>query len=223
MKAPWHILRVVRSFTTTPLRAIAVIAVIAVTVSSATIAFGAVGDGGTVTTCFSKATGTWRPIDVASGVKCKSGEQQLIFYTKEKVDSLIGSLNFLTQTQADARYLGIGAQAADSDKLDGMDSSEFLGATDQATDSDKLDGKDSSEFVTTNCIGFPHVRVDWHGCDLTGANLSGTNLGLADLANANLSLADLTNANLSRVSWAHTTCPDGTNSDDHGNTCDGHL
>ena len=186
-------------------------------------------------------------------MKCKAGEQQLIFYTKEKVDSLLGSLNFLTETQADARYLGIGAQAADSDQLDGMDSSEFLGVFDQATDSDKLDGKDSSEFVTTNCIGFPHVRVDWHGCDLRGANLTGANLSLADLtnanlsvadltyanlsvadltnanlsvadlANANLSLADLTNAALDHVSWAHTTCPDGTNSDDNGGTCVGHL
>ena len=99
MKAPW----IMRSVTTTPLRAIVVTAVIVVMVSSATIAFGAVGDGGTVTTCFSKATATWRPIDVASGVKCKSGEQQLTFYTKEKVDSLLGSLNFLTQTQADAK------------------------------------------------------------------------------------------------------------------------
>ena len=180
MKARW----IMRSVTTTPLRAIVVTAVIVVMVSSATIAFGAVGDGGTVTTCFSKATATWRPTDVASGVKCKSGEQQLTFYTKEKVDSLLGSLNFLTQTQADARYLGIGAQAADS------------------ADSDKLDGMDSSEFMPlTNCIGYPHLGIDWHGCNLRFANLSGAGLVFAklmgaDLSQANLSGAFLSNANL---------------------------
>ncbi|MEA2022738.1 MAG: hypothetical protein U9N79_00455, partial [Actinomycetota bacterium] len=37
--------------------------------------------------------------------------------------------------------------AADADKLDGKDSSEFLGKTEKAADSDKLDGKDSSAFL----------------------------------------------------------------------------
>ncbi|HEY5248969.1 MAG TPA: pentapeptide repeat-containing protein [Dermatophilaceae bacterium] len=114
------------------------------------------------------------------------------------------------------------------------------------------------------CKEYPHVIVDWHGCNLYGAflssanltmaNLSGANLTMANLsganlygifahdvtlAQANLTNADLTHANLSganltgatgmgtatltAVTWLNTTCPDGTNSDSHGNTCVGHL
>jgi hypothetical protein len=81
------------------------------------------------------------------------------------------------------------------------------------------------------------------GCDLTSALLEGTNLRRAllreavlrgafltgaDLTGANLSEAKLQgafmdNADLSGVIWDGTTCPDGTNSDDHGLTCCGHL
>jgi uncharacterized protein YjbI with pentapeptide repeats len=45
----------------------------------------------------------------------------------------------------------------------------------------------------------------------------------ANLFDANLSGADLTGATLTGVIWAHTICPDGTNSDDNGGTCVGHL
>ena len=61
------------------------------------------------------------------------------------------------------------------------------------------------------------------GANLSGANLSGADLSSAVLAWANLSGADLSNANLSGVAWQRTTCPDSTNSDDHGGTCDGAL
>ena len=58
--------------------------------------------------------------------------------------------------------------------------------------------------------------------DLTGANLTGANLTNASLYNANLTNANLTGANVSGVQWQHTTCPDGTNSDNNGGTCVGH-
>lgn len=59
----------------------------------------------------------------------------------------------------DTKYLGKTAKAADSDKLDGKDSTAFataghnhdsayLGLSAKAVDSDKLDGKDSTEFAT---------------------------------------------------------------------------
>ena len=61
-----------------------------------------------------------------------------------------------------------------------------------------------------------------------GANLNGVYLNYADLSGANLGGADLSftyllNANLSGVSWYNTTCPDGTNSDDNGDTCENNL
>ena len=60
--------------------------------------------------------------------------------------------------------------------------------------------------------------------DLTNASLVNTNLtdGFmtnADLTNVNLSGAILTNVGFNGVTWSNTTCPDGTNSNDNGNTC----
>jgi len=58
---------------------------------------------------------------------------------------------------------------------------------------------------------------------LDGANLSGADLENAGLYYAALTGADLTGANLNGVYWNDTTCPDGTNSDDNGNTCVNNL
>ena len=58
---------------------------------------------------------------------------------------------------------------------------------------------------------------------LTGADLSGADLNSADLSGANLTGADLSGANLNSVNWYYTICPDGTNSDSNGNTCENNL
>jgi streptogramin lyase len=57
------------------------------------------------------------------------------------------------------------------------------------------------------------------------ANLEGANLRGADLTGANLTGANLTDANLHHATltgavWSNTTCPDGTNSDGNGGTCE---
>jgi hypothetical protein len=54
--------------------------------------------------------------------------------------------------------------------------------------------------------------------DLVGATLEGT-----DLTGANLEAAELGHATLTNVTWNNTTCPDGANSNDQGNTCCGNL
>jgi hypothetical protein len=61
------------------------------------------------------------------------------------------------------------------------------------------------------------------GADLSGANLQGDNLMGANLSGAFLSSANLKDTNLSNVTWSNTNCPDGTNSDNDGGTCVGHL
>lgn len=66
-------------------------------------------------------------------------------------------------------------------------------------------------------------NADLSGADLRDANLAGADLTAADLTGADLRGADLSNAVVKDVTWAHTTCPDGTSSDDDGNTCRGHL
>ena len=81
--------------------------------------------------------------------------------------------------------------------------------------------------------------VDFDGANLTGADLGstalhGANFAGADLTNANLVSADVTgadftNANLTGATatpvtdtgaiWNNTICPDGSNSNNHFNTC----
>lgn len=55
--------------------------------------------------------------------------------------------------------------------------------------------------------------------DLSHADLSGAALVYANLSNANLTGADLSGALVYYVIWWNTSCPDGTNSSDHDNTC----
>jgi hypothetical protein len=57
---------------------------------------------------------------------------------------------------------------------------------------------------------------------LTDANLTYTALFGSDLTGADLSGANLTGANVTDIIWSNTTCPDGSNSDSHGNTCIGY-
>jgi uncharacterized protein YjbI with pentapeptide repeats len=61
--------------------------------------------------------------------------------------------------------------------------------------------------------------VNLSNANLAGANLSGAILAGVDLHGANLTGADLTGADLTGVNWQDTICPDGTNSDAHGQTC----
>ena len=63
---------------------------------------------------------------------------------------------------------------------------------------------------------------------LISANLANTDLRGAYLSYVDLTYANLTGANLSfttldNITWDYTTCPDGTNSNEHGGTCEGNL
>ena len=73
-------------------------------------------------------------------------------------------------------------------------------------------------------LAFANLR----NADLTGAVLTEAILDDADLTGADLTGADLTGAYLyytilDFVTWSNTTCPDGTNSDDNGDTCEFNL
>jgi len=96
-----------------------------------------------------------------------------------------------------------------------------------------------SQFPFTQFTGINLTDTDFSGSDFTGtllhyANFSGSTLTNvifheASFNNTNLTNADLTGSDFSDVNsfngviWLNTTCPDGTNSDDNGNTCLGHL
>ena len=89
------------------------------------------------------------------------------------------------------------------------------------------------DLSNANLIGADLTNAYLFGANLFGANLLGADLSGADLRNAdltnayldyaNLTGADLTGADLTGVFWFSTTCPDGTNSDDNGNTCVNNL
>ena len=103
------------------------------------------------------------------------------------------------------------------------------------------------DLADMNLAGIGLEGVTLTGADLSGTNLRGASLSEADFSDADLSGADLTDANLgpqlleidecsatyvganlenailTDVTWSNTTCPDGTNSDDNGGTCEGAL
>lgn len=73
----------------------------------------------------------------------------------------------------------------------------------------------------------------WSG-NLRNATLTDVDLRDTDLSGVDLTGANLTNANLEgaiiddetrfgAITWNNTTCPDGTNSNDHRNSCGGHM
>ena len=64
------------------------------------------------------------------------------------------------------QYLLTTGKAADSDKLDGIDSTAFLRTTGKAADSDKLDGLDSTAFLRTTGKAADSDKLD--GLDSTG-------------------------------------------------------
>lgn len=58
---------------------------------------------------------------------------------------------------------------------------------------------------------------------LRDADLRNAKLDHADFTGADLTGADLGGASIDGVTWRHTICPDGENSDAEGHTCAGHL
>ena len=73
------------------------------------------------------------------------------------------------------------------------------------------------------CTGDYISSEDMTNAYLSGADLSGAYLRSADLSGAYLTGANLYDAYLSGVTWYNTICPDGTNSDNNGNTCENNL
>jgi uncharacterized protein YjbI with pentapeptide repeats len=69
-------------------------------------------------------------------------------------------------------------------------------------------------FTNAKLVGADFNNVqDANNADFSGADLSGTNF-----LEANVFGATFTGA-----TWVGAVCPDGTNANDHANTCVGHL
>lgn len=117
-----------------PLRRRWLVAILAgALVATGGLAYAAIPDaGGVIHTCYTKSSGAWRVIDTGLSQTCKSNEAALDLYSKDGAD-----LAFLAKT----------GKAADSELLDGQDSSAFLGSSAKAADSEKLDGVDSLRYA----------------------------------------------------------------------------
>jgi uncharacterized protein YjbI with pentapeptide repeats len=108
----------------------------------------------------------------------------------------------------------------------------FVGPWADLGDSSNLAGADLSGLDLTG-IDFGPLGLALGTTSLVNANLSHTNFTRANFHNADVDGANLTGANLTRaaflgaslngVLWSDTICPDGTNSDNDGGTCDAHL
>lgn len=67
-------------------------------------------------------------------------------------------------------------------------------------------------------------NVNFTAADLRLTNFGNATLNTVDFTNANLKESTgFDEASLTNITWSNTTCPDGTNSDNNGNTCEGHL
>lgn len=94
-----------------------------------------------------------------------------------------------------------------------------------------------ADFSGSNLAGstFPSSPGSiFYQANLTGANFTGSTVGQSNFDGANLTNANMTNANLfsaanlstatrTGIIWSNTICPDGTNSNNNGSTCEGHL
>lgn len=99
-----------------------------------------------------------------------------------------------------------------------LSSADFTGAYD--TGNNLSIAVYSANLASADFSGSGHVLLNstFHQANVAGADF--TNVLFQD---SNLGQTDFTGATLSGATWSNTICPDGTNSNDNGNTCSGHL
>ncbi len=87
---------------------------------------------------------------------------------------------------------------------------------------------EGANFSGTNLEGAYLISGNFIGANFTGAYMHGNSINNAIFSNANFTNADLLNsvespADISGAVWSNTTCPDATNSNNNGGTCEGHF
>ncbi|HVE99307.1 MAG TPA: pentapeptide repeat-containing protein [Mycobacteriales bacterium] len=85
-----------------------------------------------------------------------------------------------------------------------------------------------AKLIDSNLAGAVLIGASFRGATLSYTSLQYARGPLADFTGAtfdraNLLGAEFSNARFDGTRWHSTTCPDGTNSDAHGDTCIGHL
>lgn len=122
----------------------------------------------------------------------------------------MAGVNLHNQDLTGAQFGQNGNTLNDSD----LSESDFTDATFMGGGQFLMANTNFSEAVFTRTVFVPNSNtVRFNDSNLTNASFTDTTL----LA------VDLTSANLAGVTWTNVVCPDGTNSNDNGNTCLGHL
>ena len=80
-----------------------------------------------------------------------------------------------------------------------------------------------SYFQHASLVGTTFINAELNGVRFDSANLTYSDFSGALIDSVNFLNANLTGATFSGTTWINTTCPDGTNSDDNGNTCENNL
>lgn len=86
-----------------------------------------------------------------------------------------------------------------------------------------------AKFIGANINSSVLNDTDFSGADFSQANISSTVVSRAKFINVNFTNANLkgatgfASADVTGAIWSNTTCPDGTNSNNDGNTCVGHF
>jgi uncharacterized protein YjbI with pentapeptide repeats len=121
--------------------------------------------------------------------------------TQSGIHGPIQNSNF---SSANLTLVGIGG----SGSIENMINCDFTDAnmTDMATN--------TMNFTGSNMTGVTAIRSGFYNDDLTNVNFTNANLTNA---------GSMSTANVTGVIWSNTTCPDGTNSNNNGNTCVGHF
>lgn len=92
-----------------------------------------------------------------------------------------------------------------------------------------------ANFTNADLVLFASDHDNFTNANFTNANLTDeyngnpgrgftdSNLSNVNFTNTNLTAAPFSGNTLTGITWSNTTCSDGTNSDNNGNTCIGHL
>jgi hypothetical protein len=167
------------------------------------LASGAIpnSNDGKIYACYQKANpdkGDLRLIDNEKGDHCTSKELP-ISWKPQGAPGTNGTNGFSTLIKQTPEAPGANCANGGTKIQSGLDNGAGGGtAHDGTLQSGEVsatgyacNGAPGQSGVTTNCISFPHLEIDWHGCDLRRANLNNAMLKSADLSGANLSGATL--------------------------------
>ncbi|HSX43486.1 MAG TPA: pentapeptide repeat-containing protein [Candidatus Saccharimonadales bacterium] len=100
-----------------------------------------------------------------------------------------------------------------------FDHSNLSGSNFSGTHNGQFGAATNTSFANANFSNATLHDVYWDFSVIaTNVNFSG-----ASIADSNFTNINLSSANVTGVTWSNTICPDGTNSDNNGNTCIGHL